>query len=281
MPKKNETENKEKKATTKKTTVNKKPESKKKTTTKSVDKKKKVTNKVEEKKIDTEKEIIDDATVVTKENTLKETKRNAAFIERLGAFIIDFFIISMIVSLVTYPFATSSNTEKLNRETEKVIEQYQKGKIDANTYLSRASDISYDLSKETGLSSVISVIIFALYFIVFQYKNGGQTIGKKLLKIKISKSDGTELNINDVMFRALIIDFILYNIITLCITLFASKDVYFYGILIFEFIQYIVIFISAIMILSRKDKRGLHDVITHTEVIKENIIIEEVEGAEA
>ena len=83
------------------------------------------------------------------------------------------------------------------------------------------------------------------------------------------------------MFRALIIDFILYNIITLCITLFASKDIYFYGIMIFEFIQYAVLFVSAIMILSRKDKRGLHDIITHTEVVKEEVIIEEVEGVKA
>lgn len=274
MPKENEVDNKEKEVKTKKTTINKKVQPKKKTYTKGVDKKKKIDK-------DIEKEIIDDATVITQKDTIKETKRNAAFRERLGAFVIDFIIISMIVSLVTYPFTTNSNIEKLNNEAEKVIEQYQNGKIDANKYLSRSSDISYDLSKQTGLSSVISVIIFALYFIVFQYKNGGQTIGKKLLKIKISKSDGTELNINDVMFRALIIDFILYDIITLCITLFASKDVYFYSILIFEFIQYIVIFISAIMILSRKDKRGLHDVITHTEVIKENVIVEEVEGAEA
>lgn len=272
MPKTQETESKKKTTTAKKKNDTKKLE-KEKTTVKKVEK-----NNKEPKK---EKEIINDATIVTKDSTKKETKKRAAFIERLGAFIIDFFIISMIVSLVTYPFTNNSNTKKLNEETQKVIEQYQEGKIDANTYLNRASDISYDLSRETGLSSVISVIVFALYFIVFQYKNGGQTIGKKLLKIKISKTDDTDLNINDVMFRALIIDFILYNIMTLCITLFASKDIYFYGIMIFEFIQYAVLFVSAIMILSRKDKRGLHDIITHTEVVKEEVIIEEVEGVKA
>lgn len=272
MPKKQEDESNKKTTTVKKKNNTKKLE-KEKTTAKKVEK-----NSKEQKK---EKEIINDATIVTKDSTEKEIKKSATFIERLGAFIIDFFIISMIVSLVTYPFTNTSNTKKLNEETQKVIEQYQKGKIDANTYLNRASDISYDLSRETGLSSVISVIIFALYFIVFQYKNGGQTIGKKLLHIKIAKTDDTDLNINDVMFRALIIDFILYNIITLCITLFMSKDMYFYGVMIFEFIQYVVLFVSVIMILSRKDKRGLHDMITHTRVIKDDIIIEEVEGVKA
>ena len=41
------------------------------------------------------------------------------------------------------------------------------------------------------------------------------------------------------------------------------------GILTVEFIQYILLFVIAIMVLSRKDKRGLHDVVTNTKVIKE------------
>lgn len=224
------------------------------------------------------KEVVSDATIKLK-NEANDSKKNAAFIERLGAFIIDFFIISIIVSFITYPFINNSNYKKLNDEATALIEKYQDGDIKPDTYINRAADINYDIARQTGLSSVISVIIFALYFIVFQYKKDGQTFGKKLLKLRIVKSDSSELTINDIMFRALIVDFILYNIISLCIMLFVNKNAYFYTVMIFESIQWLVLFISAIMILSRKDKRGIHDLITHTEVIKENIVIEEVEGA--
>lgn len=224
------------------------------------------------------KEVVSDATVKLK-NEPKDSKKNAAFVERLGAFIIDFIIISIVVSFITYPFTNNSNYKKLNDEATELIEKYQNGDIKPDVYINRAADINYDIARQTGLSSVISVIIFALYFIVYQYKKGGQTIGKKLLKIRVVKSDSLELTINDIMFRALIVDFILYNIITLCIMLFVNKSAYFYTVMIFEVIQYLVLFVSAIMILSRKDKKGLHDFITHTEVIKENIVIEEVEGA--
>lgn len=224
------------------------------------------------------KKVVEEATVITKKDS-NNSKKNAAFIERLGAFIIDFFIISIIVSFITYPFINNSNYKKLNDEATALIEKYQNGDIKPETYINRAADINYDIARQTGLSSVISVIIFALYFIVFQYKKDGQTFGKKLLKLRIVKSDCSELTINDIMFRALIVDFILYNIISLCIMLFVNKNAYFYTVMIFESIQWLVLFISAIMILSRKDKRGIHDLITHTEVIKENILVEEVEGA--
>ncbi len=225
-----------------------------------------------EKVVESKKEVIEDATLITKtENPKKETKL-ASFIERLGALILDFMIISLVVSLLTYPLSNtnSENYKKLSKELQTTIEQYRNGKIDSKTYLNRSADINYDISRETGLSSLISVFIFSLYFIIFQYKNKGQTIGKKLLKIRVKKVDNSELTINDIMFRSLIIDFILYDIISLCLTIFSSKDIYFYGVLGFELIQYAVIFISAIMILSRKDKRGLHDIITHTQVIKES-----------
>jgi len=242
---------------------------------KDVKKKSSVSKKTIEKE---KKEVVKDATIITKKESIN-SKKNAAFIERLGAFLIDFMIISIVVSFITYPFVNNSNYRKLNEEATELIEKYQNGDIKPNTYINRAADINYDIARQTGLSSVISVIVFALYFIVYQYQKDGQTIGKKLLKIRIVKSDSTELTINDIMFRALIVDFILYNSIALCIMLFVNKNAYFYTVMIFEVIQWIVLFISAIMILSRKDKRGLHDIITHTEVIKENIVIEEVEGA--
>lgn len=239
-------------------------------------------NKVKKEK----KEKIENVEVIKNKETKpkKEKKaknKKASFIERLGAFIIDFFMVSFIASLITYPLTNSSNYNKLSKEATTVMEQYTKGKIDEKTYLNKSADISYDMSRQTGLTSIITIIIFALYFIVFQFKNNGQTMGKKLLKIKISKSDNSDLSINDIMFRSLIIDFILFDIVVLCFTMFSSKNVYFYATGIFQFIQYGIIFGSAIMILSRKDKCGIHDLITHTKVVKENELAEELEVCES
>ena len=57
-------------------------------------------------------------------------------------------------------------------------------------------------------------------------------------------------------------------------TLFGNKNIYYVGTFTVEIIQYIFVFVTAIMILSRKDKRGLHDLIINTQVVKESDKVE-------
>lgn len=225
----------------------------------------------ENKKVKEEKEVIEekDIEVVDEvEKPSKEEKNYASFWQRLCAFLIDVFLISMVTSLVTQPFVHSENLQKLSDEAYATIEEYTQQKIDMNTYVNRTADISYDMARENGLSSIIGIAISILYFVVYQFKTNGQTLGKKLMKIKIVKKDNSELSINDILFRTFIVNFILYDIVAVCFAIFASKDVYFYGIGIFEFIQYGVLFISSLMILSKKNKQGVQDLIARTEVIK-------------
>lgn len=251
--------------------------------------KKKSTKKVEknENKIKKSTEIVDSALVENKEvtegvnnressevvsSTIVEKKstvsdNNASFVQRLGAYLIDMFLIFLISSIVTMPFTSSNNYEKLSEETNKVVEEYTNGKIDMNTYMSRVSSISYDMARETGLSSIIMIAVYVLYFIVYQYYNKGQTIGKKLMKIRIEGVDSDQLSINVMLVRAFIINSILVNLIVLTMSILGSRDVYTVSVSIFQLIQYAVLFVTALMVLSRKDKRGLHDIICHTKVV--------------
>ena len=203
-----------------------------------------------------------------------KNEENAYFIKRLGALILDMIIVSTVVSMFTFFDNNNSNYEKLTKEYSDVMEQAMDKKTSPKEYkklLSKASDISYDLSKQTVVVSFISLTMYILYFIVFQFYNKGQTIGKKLMKIKIESNDGKDLTMNQLAVRSLIINSILANLILLAVIILGSKDVYFVSSTTVSMIQYIIIFTTAIMILFRKDKRGLHDVITNTKVINEKI----------
>ncbi len=203
-----------------------------------------------------------------------KSEENAYFIKRLGALILDMIIVSIVVSMLTFFVNNNSNYEKLTKEYNDVMEQAMDKKTSPKEYkklLSKASDISYDLSKQTVVVSFVSLTIYILYFIVFQFYNKGQTIGKKLMKIKIESNDGKDLTMNQLAVRSLIINSILANLILLAVIILGSKDVYFVSSTTVSMIQYIIIFTTAIMILFRKDKRGLHDVITNTKVINEKI----------
>ena len=203
-----------------------------------------------------------------------KSEENAYFIKRLGALILDMIIVSTVVSMLTFFVNNNYNYEKLTKEYNDVMEQAMDKKTSPKEYkklLSKASDISYDLSKQTVVVSFVSLTMYILYFIVFQFYNKGQTIGKKLMKIKIESNDGKDLTMNQLAVRSLIINSILANLILLAVIILGSKDIYFVSSTTVSMIQYIIIFTTAIMILFRKDKRGLHDVITNTKVINEKI----------
>ena len=136
-----------------------------------------------------------------------------------------------------------------------------------NTYMNRVSSISYDMARETGLSSIIMIAVYVLYFIVYQYYKKGQTVGKKLMKIRIESTDSGELSINAMLMRSFIINSILVNMIVLTVSIVGNRYVYTTTVTVFQLIQYMVLFITALMVLSRKDKRGLHDIICHTKVV--------------
>lgn len=189
------------------------------------------------------------------------------FSKRFASFIIDIIIVSCIMSVIAFVFPKNKNIEKLNEEMVSISEDFMDGNIDEEEYLNKTAPLSYRIDKENFLYTTIDVVITILYFVVFQFVRGGQTVGKKLLGIKIVKDDG-ELQINDMIFRSFIINSVLYSMICL-VFLFTLKDMnYIYSVSIFSFIQSILMIVSVLMIVFRKDKRSLHDIITKTKVIE-------------
>lgn len=215
-------------------------------------------------KEDDDKSDKQDKRLTKKENT--ESKK-ALFMQWFIAFCIDILIISFITSFVVFPFYDGENSTKLNEEANRVITSYYNEEISFNEYLDEFMSISYQLAKNDGLIALVGIIIEILYFVVYQLYKNGQTIGKKLMKIKVI-SIKNELTMNQMIFRALLINSILLELISFGFMLFSSKEVYFYGVGIFEIIQSIIIVSSALMIMYSKNSRGIHDLVTHTEVIK-------------
>lgn len=74
---------------------------------------------------------------------------------------------------------------------------------------------------------------------------------------------------NQMLVRSLIINSILIDMIVLGLTIFASQDVYFYGSMVFEQVQSLILILSVAMVLFSRRGRGLHDMISRCEVIRE------------
>ena len=203
-----------------------------------------------------------------KENKNKE-KKKALFLQRFFAFIIDMLIVSFVVSLVTSPFIDTKKISKLEEKSVEVVQKFQQKEINTTVYLKEYADIYYKLSRNSGMVSLITILFNVLYFVVYQIYAKGQTLGKKLLKIRVISKDG-ELFMNQMIFRAFIANFILFDIINFGVMLFSPKSIYLYLIVFVEIIQWIITIISIIMIMNRKDGCAIHDRLVHTMVVRES-----------
>ena len=197
----------------------------------------------------------------------KKELEKAMLFQRVLAFVVDVFLVTMLVSLMATPFVDVEKSNKLSKESTELMEKYQSNSIGLKDFLSEYSVLSYKMARNTGLISLLTIIVNILYFVVFQIYNNGQTLGKKLLKIRIVSND-KELTMNQMIFRSLIANFILLELLSFTFMLFSSKYTYFYGVGVFEFIQYTVVLASVIMIGFRKDGCAVHDLLAKTKVIK-------------
>ena len=193
-------------------------------------------------------------------------KDNALFIQRLGAFFIDIIILAFVASLVSMPFINSDNTEKLQDSVQEISKDYMNKEINSKTFMSEYSSIYFQLEKQQAPYLMATVVLGILYFIVLQYYTG-QTLGKKLFKIKI-ESNRKRLDMNQMVVRGLLINSILLYIIQFAYLIFGNEHTFFYVVGSLEFVQYTFMLVSAFMIMFRKDRLGLHDLICKTKVVR-------------
>ena len=189
----------------------------------------------------------------------------ATFLQRFFAYFIDILIVVVLLNLITYNINFDKRNE-LNAEIATYLTEYDPTDTDS---VNELLDLQYQYNKESVLVDTISVVVTIAYFIVFQYFNNGQTIGKKMLKIKVVGKNNSKVSFGQFVLRSVIIYQILVNMLTLIFINILDKTLYINVSNILTSAQSIFIVITMLFILYRKDKRGLHDVMSGTSVVVE------------
>lgn len=190
------------------------------------------------------------------------------FFDRLTAYIIDIFIISLITSIICTSLPT--NNKELEKDLNTLQEEVLSNKITYEQFVDEYQDLFYKNKKDTMAQSAITLTITIAYFVVFQYMNKGQTIGKKLLHIKVvDNTTEKPLSIFKGLIRSLLIWNILSGTLGIVLIYILNEKSYITSYLVITSIESIFIFITAMYTLYRKDNRGLHDIMINSKVIKE------------
>ena len=193
---------------------------------------------------------------------------NTTFLKRAVAFIIDAFIFSLIFGIFMMLIPESSNVTNLNSELNVLSESVLNKEISMNAYFNQYAGIVHSLDKELFLSNLFNFMLMIGYFVILPFYYNGQTLGKKILKIKVVK-DNEELTINDLLIRNMIINGLLFSLIGLALIFITGDVAYFTIISILGIIEFLLVIISIFMVLYRHDKKGLHDLWCKTSVIEE------------
>lgn len=196
--------------------------------------------------------------------------KTATFIQRLLAYFIDFIIVMLISSIIASSFS-NKKIESLENDLSSLITSYTNGEITTEEYMEETQNLTYEIEKKSVAVNMVMLISSIGYYIIFQFLNKGQTIGKKVLKLKVVDRNNNIPTIKQFMIRTSITNQIIPTLIIIVSILFLSKNDFNTIYYLTMIILYTFIIITSIMVLYRNDKLGIHDILSKTKVVKEGM----------
>lgn len=189
-------------------------------------------------------------------------------LKRIVAYIIDILIVTVVVSAISM----IPRIDPYKKDYEKAYNEYLDIVSDAQNensvdYKDRIIELNYDIYKYRVVSNIISAISLVGYFGILQMVMNGQTVGKKVLKIKVVSNNGKKLNFGNYFLRTLILNNIFFTVINMIAVYILKGSNFYYFTYIVNMLQSTIYMILIIMMVLRKDNRGLHDLLAGTKVI--------------
>lgn len=187
---------------------------------------------------------------------------------RFSAYLIDLMIVGLIFIIIYYFLLQNSEIQNLNHNLAFQNEQLLNHTIRYSEYFHSFSKITYQLDQMNILYSGLNILLISFYFIIIPLLNKGRTLGLYIVGLQI-KSNKKSLNIFQLFIRNFVANGLLYLMLSFLFVHFIKNETYFIAITILGIIQILLVIISIFMIIYRKDKRGLQDILSQTKITKE------------
>lgn len=200
-------------------------------------------------------------------------------LKRIIAFVIDIVIVSLVVSLINL-LPLDPYKDKYKDAYEKYYEVVQKSTEDEkNDYKDEIIELNYEVYKYRTYSSMFSATALILYFGVLPLVMNGQTLGKKIMKLRVVSNNEKKLNFWKYLIRIVILNNIWLSLINIGAVYVVSGVKFYYVTYVISMLSSLIYMLNLIMVMFRKDNRGLHDMVAGTKVIEvsNDVVVESVE----
>lgn len=207
---------------------------------------------------------------------------------RISAFLIDMvlvFAISLSLSNLSYLNPYIDNYATSSKEFQEVYSEYlttltpdTSGKLDINeTYkfmYEKLIPLQMKVEKYNIFYILWYLIIYFLYFVLFAYYTEGQTLGKKLFRIKVVDKDDSKVSFKKLLIRSifngssLVMGLNLLCIIKIFLSFITNIQLYYYSYFIFELLAFGFEVSLVIVFLVKKGYTSTADLLAKTKVIE-------------
>ena len=189
-------------------------------------------------------------------------------IKRIKSFMIDFLILLAFFFLVQVMIPKTDYVKKLEAEQNTIMEDYFAHRIHFQEYVSLYGDVFYESSLEGQTPYLLYLIFMLCYFIVLPFFWKGRTIGCYVCGVQIERFDQGPLHPWQLFIRYSIVFGLGYVFLNNLFLLLLPSSYYFICISIVAVFQFVLAIFSMMTVIFRKEKRGLHELLSNTEITK-------------
>jgi uncharacterized RDD family membrane protein YckC len=187
---------------------------------------------------------------------------------RIKAYIIDFIILLIALGIINFIIPKTDYYNKLQVEQNSIMEDYMSGRIEFSDYVESYGEVFYQSAKENQINYLVYFLFMIWYFVIIPYIWKGRTLGCYICHVQVERFDQGMLRMWQLMVRYSFVfglGFVLINNIVLVIL---PSNYYFPAISVVAIFQFVIAVFSAITVLFKSEKRGLHELISNTELTK-------------
>lgn len=192
--------------------------------------------------------------------------------KRFSAYLIDIMIVGFVATCLSSIVVLNPYYDNYLEKYEEMEEIMDKAMDEDNLEFwsdSKFKSVYQDVVKYGSVSSLMSLGCYLLYFVGFQKWNKNQTVGKKLMKIKVVSEDNDNVSVWQYLVRTVILYNLIFSSLNVAMSFWFGSSSFFVASIVVSVIGELITYAGYLMIVFRKDGLGLHDILGKTRVVNE------------
>lgn len=188
-------------------------------------------------------------------------------LDRAKAYLIDLLVIFVIYSFFNTFMPQNDNLKKYKSEEREIQEKFNHQEMSVKEYMNEYQVVYYEINYERRIYNIGYLVLLIIYFVVLPYVFNGQTLGLFINKLRVERFTDGKLRLYQLFIRNVIIVGLGYTFLNTILIFFLKSSNYYKVIFAVSIIQILLLILSWIMVVRKREKRGLHEILSNTEMV--------------